>query len=128
MNSKNDSEQSQKGHLTLKIKYSSGNIAIAKVVIITIVSILFAQYFVTQSREEYRRGQEITQEEYIENFTQYRAELLKSRTYASNYPFAVFIFFIVLGFIFGSYELISFAISLAIGKIIPQDFSGKNEE
>ncbi|MBP0020887.1 MAG: hypothetical protein J7647_25425 [Cyanobacteria bacterium SBLK] len=128
MNLKTDPEPKYKEYLTFKIKYSARDIAIAKIIIIATLSILFGQYFVTQARKEYRRGQEITQEEYIEHFTQYKADLLSSRTYTNNYPLAIFIFFIVLGFIFGAYELISLAIGLAIGKIVTHNSGYERQE
>lgn len=106
--------------LTFIIKRSSRNVFFAKIIILLGLSLLGSYFFAQDGIRKYERGQELTQEEYLERFDEYKGALLNGKQQYENPLFSTFIMLIVLSFLIGSYELTAVIIGFLIGKVIRQ--------
>ncbi len=117
MDSNKTPQQPPKESLTFIIKRSSRNVFFAKMIIILGLSILGGYLFAQDSARQYEMGRELTQEQYLERFDEYKSALLNAEQY-DDPLFSTFITLIVVSFLIGSYELTALIIGFLIGKVI----------
>lgn len=104
--------------LTFIIRRSSRNVFLAKIIILSGLTLLGGYFFVQDGARKYERGRELTQEKYLEKFDEYKGALLNAKQYSDNPLFSTFIMLIVVSFLIGSYELTALIIGFLIGKVI----------
>lgn len=118
MNSPEPQEPDSKEKLTFTITKSTRNIFLAKLLIL-LGLIVGGSYLFTQAGvQEYEKGLELTKEQYVEKFDQYKASLLNAKQFHDNPLLATFVVLIMVSFLIGSYELTALIISFIIGKVI----------
>ncbi|MGF1493875.1 MAG: hypothetical protein ACFBSC_15765 [Microcoleaceae cyanobacterium] len=110
-------ENSSPDSLKITVPRFSRNTFIAKLSLVLIFSGVFGYYFQRQALINVERGQQLTRESYLEEFDQYRRELLNNETYVNNPALGYIAMLIVLAVLIGSYELLSILLSLLIGKL-----------
>jgi len=103
--------------VTLIVKKSTRNIWLAKVIILLGLSFIGGYFFAMQGATNYQTGSELTEQEYLATFEEYRAELLEGESYA-NVPVATFTMLILVSFLIGSYEFAAVIIGFMVGKVI----------
>lgn len=112
-----NSQATEEEKITFVLKRSTRNIWIAKFIILLASTAIFSSIFLEASLINYKKGQELTKEEYIANYEQYKNSLLASKTY-TNAPLSTLAVFIMFAFLLGSYELTALIIGFIIGKLI----------
>lgn len=109
--------QKQEDNFTLTVKKSSRNVLFAKVLILLALSITGGYFFAKNGAQRYEKGRELTQEQYLEGFDEYKGALLNAKQF-DNLPFSIFVMLMVMSFLIGSYELTALIIGFMIGKVI----------
>lgn len=117
MDSQETSQQHSNEHLSFVVKRSTKNVFIAKVIILVSLSFLAGYFFAKDGAERYEKGRELTQEQYLARFDEYKGTLLNAKQF-DNPPLATFVMFILVSFLIGSYELTALIIGFIIGKLI----------
>jgi|ERR671932_537326 hypothetical protein len=117
MDSQETPQQRSDESLSFVIRKSSKNVFIAKVIILFTLSFLGGYFFAKDGARKYEKGQELTQQEYLARFDEYKGSLLNAKQY-DNPALATFVMLIVVSFLIGSYELTALIIGLLIGKLI----------
>jgi len=120
MNSKEPKEQLSEEKLTFTITKSTKNIFFAKILILLGLTIGGGYLFTQTAAQQYKKGQELTQEQYSERFYQYKGSLLINKQYYENPLFSTFVILIMVSFLIASYELTALSIGFIIGKVIKQ--------
>ncbi len=103
-------------NISIKIQSSVRNQFVARVILVTILSVVFGIFYANIATKNYQKGSQLTQEKYLKNFDRYKSSLMNDS--APQHPAAsIFVSLIVISFLIGSYELAALAISLIIGKV-----------
>ena len=110
-------QRPSKESVTFRINKSSRNVIIAKIFILVGLTLVGSHFFAQNAAQQYKQGRELTQEEYIERFDEYKGRLLNAKQY-DNPLVAGFAMLMVLSFLIGSYELTALLIGFLIGKVI----------
>ncbi len=74
-------------------------------------------FFAKDGARKYEKGRELTQQEYLARFDEYKGSLLNAKQY-DNPTLATFVMLIIVSFMIGYYELMALIIGLIIGKLI----------
>lgn len=74
-------------------------------------------FFTHYSSDAYQKGLELTKEIYIKDFDSVKEELLSSKPYA-NYLYSLFITFIGMSIIVGSYELAVYGVNVILRRTL----------
>jgi len=120
MDSKEQSQQQSEEKLTFTIRTSTKNRIMAKLIIFLFLTGCFNYFFSQQAAKEYEKGKELTVQEYLENFDEYKSDLIASKNYTNQPALTFFVSLIVVSFLIGSYELMALIIGFIIGKLIKQ--------
>lgn len=117
MDSTKSFQQQSEETITFTVKRSTRSRFIAKLFLILGLT-SFSSYFTVQSSiQEYKKGQELTEERYLADYNEYKTELLNAKN-STNPVSSIFVMFIAISFMIGSYELMALMIGLIIEKLI----------
>ena len=117
MNSSDLSQQNLDSNITINIKDLVRNRLIAKIIVTSSLAIILGLSYTKSSQEKYEIGVQLTPEKHQKNFEKHKISLMSE--YAPRNPVqSIFLTLIIISFLIGSYELVSLAISLIIGKIL----------
>jgi hypothetical protein len=117
MDSQGTPQQHSDESLSFVVKKSTKNVFIAKVIILLSLSFLGGYFFAKDGARKYEKGRELTQEQYLARFDEYKGALLNAKQY-DNPALATFVMLIVVSFLIGSYELTALIIGFIIGKLL----------
>ncbi|UJB73228.1 hypothetical protein HRE53_31490 (plasmid) [Acaryochloris sp. 'Moss Beach'] len=104
--------------VTFVIRKSGRNVFIAKMIILVGFSLLTGHLYTQDGIQSYERGRELTQEQYLEGYEEYKGKLLQEGGQKSNPIFSTFVAFIGFTILIFSYELTAIMIGFLIGKVI----------
>jgi hypothetical protein len=96
---------------------SNRNAFLTRLVLILLLTVIASHFYIQDANQRYQTGKELTKTTYIEQYQNYRENLLDSQKY-TNVITSVFTVFLGITILVSSYELIIWAISLIIKKIV----------
>ncbi len=79
MHSPEPQEQDSKEKLTFNITKSTRNVFLAKLLILLGLTVGSSYLFTQAGIQQYQKGLELTKEQYVEKFDQYKASLLNAK-------------------------------------------------
>ena len=116
MNLTRKDQQPPEESVTFVITKITRNRVLAKIIFIFGLSLTLGFAIAQDNAKQYQEGRELTREKYMESFELRKGKLMSTGDRLNPY-LNIFIAFIAVSFLFGSYELATTIIALLVGRL-----------
>jgi hypothetical protein len=107
--------------INIKINRKASNVYIGKILLLFLFSALFAFLVSSSEEEDNVKGRQLTKEEYMANYENYKADLTDEPI---SVVFGTIVFMLAFTFFFGLYELLG----IAFGRVVGMYFTNERRD